>query len=81
MSVETDEFLAMVRRMIRRAGERVGDADEPELAQLVALRDDLERAIATAATGQRAIGRSWAEVARGLGTSRQAAHARYAARQ
>jgi hypothetical protein len=28
MSVETDEYLAMLRRMIRAAGKRVGDADE-----------------------------------------------------
>ena len=80
MSVETVDFLAMVKRLIRRAGERVADADEPELAELVALRAELDRAIDAAAKGQHSIGRSWAEVARGLGTSRQAAHARYAPR-
>jgi hypothetical protein len=76
--VETPEYLAMLRRMICAAGRRVGDADEPDLAALVALREDLDAAIADAVRGQRSWGRSWASVASGLGVTRQSAHERYA---
>lgn len=78
MSVETPEFLQMLRRMIRAGGRRVAVADDVDLADLVALRDELEEAIADAVRGQRQnLDRSWAEVARGLGTTRQAAQMRY----
>lgn len=76
--VETPEFAGMVRRMIAAHGRRVADADPEDLADLVALRETLEEAIAHAVEGQRSRwGRSWAEVARGLGTTRQAAQMRY----
>lgn len=78
MAVETTEYLKMLRRMIRAAGKRVGDADEPELAALLGLQDELEQAITTAVAGQLSIGRSWASIAAGTGTTRQAAHARFA---
>lgn len=78
--VETARWLGFARRIIRRAGERVGDADEFELAELVSLRDDLEAAIRVAVHGQRAWGRSWADIGAAVGTSRQAAQARYASR-
>lgn len=67
----------MLKRMIKAAGKRVGNADEPELAQLVALRDELELAIQAAVDGQRSYGRSWAAIALGLNTTRQAAFQRY----
>ncbi|UOE43752.1 AsnC family protein [Agromyces larvae] len=75
--VETTEFLSMVRRMLRAAARRVADADEPELATLIELREELDQAIATAVEGQRARGVSWAGIARATGTTRQAAHARW----
>lgn len=71
------EYLGMVRRIIRAAGRRVGDADEPELAELIRLRDELESAIADAVQGQRATGRSWAAIAYATKTTRQAAFQRY----
>jgi hypothetical protein len=75
---ETTEYAGMVRRIIRAHGRRVADADEVDLAELVAIRDTLEDAIADAVRGQREQhGASWADVARGLGTSRQAAQMRY----
>lgn len=80
MSVETTDYLAMLRRMLRAAGKRVGDADEHELAELLALRDDLEEAIAVAVDGQRQTGRSWADIARAAGVSRQSAHERWGQR-
>ena len=76
--IETTEYLAMVRRLLRAAGERVGNADEVELAELVELREHLEQAITEAVTIQRGRwGRSWAEIGRGLGTTRQAAQQHY----
>jgi hypothetical protein len=76
--IETMEYLAMMRRMLRAAGRRVADADEVELAELVKLRDELEAAIATAVTGQHDRGVSWRGIAAGLGMTRQSAHERYA---
>lgn len=76
--IETTEYLAMLRRLIAAAGRRVGDADEIELAELVAMREHLDQAIAEAVKIQRGRwGRSWAAIGRGLGTSRQAAHKHY----
>jgi hypothetical protein len=76
--VETTEYLSMVRRLLRAAAKRVGNADEVELAELVEMRNHLEQAIAEAVTIQRQTwGRSWAEIGRGLGVSRQAAQQHY----
>jgi hypothetical protein len=76
--VETMEWLEMLSRIIRRAGERVADADEFELAELVAKRDELEDAIRFAVQGQReALGRSWQNIGDALGITRQSAQERY----
>lgn len=75
---ETFEYAAMLRRMIRSYGRRVGEADDIDLAEMVAMRDVLEAAIAEAVHGQRTkYERSWADIARGLGTTRQYAQRRY----
>lgn len=76
MSIETPEYAAMMRRMMRAHGRRVADADPEDLAELVALREVLEESIASAVEGMRSR-YSWAQVARGLGTTRQAAQMRY----
>ena len=75
--VETAEWLKMLSRMIRAAGRRVAEADEPELAQLVALRDQMEQAVKFAIQGQRSQGRSWSHIGEVLGVSRQGAFQRY----
>ena len=75
---ETTEYAGMVRRIIQAHGRRVADADDADLAELVAIRETLEAAIATAVQGQRLNhGASWADVARGLGTTRQYAQRTY----
>ena len=75
---ENGEYLAMLLRMLRAYGERVADADDWDLAEMLVLRDAVEDAIAAAVTGQRErYGRSWAWIASGLGTTRQAAFQRY----
>jgi hypothetical protein len=71
------DFVKLVRRLVRRAGERVGDADEYELAELVGIRTELELAIRTAIDGQRSVGRSWAHIGNALGITRQSAQERY----
>lgn len=75
--VETLDYVEFARRIIRAAGDRVGDGDEFELAELVSLRDDLERAIARAVKGQRSYNRSWAYIGGALGITRQSAQERY----
>ena len=75
---ETPEYAAMVRRIVRAHGRRVADGDPEDLAELVAMREVVESAIADAVAGMRANhGYSWSDVARGLGTTRQAAQMRY----
>lgn len=78
MSIETPEYAAMLRRMIRAYARRVADADDVDLAQMVQLREEIDVAITAAVRGQREQhGRSWADVGRGLGITRQAAQMRY----
>lgn len=74
------EYAGFVKRAIRGYGRRVATADEVDLAEMVELRSVLEGAIADAVQGQREnLGRSWADIGRGLGTTRQAAQERYGA--
>lgn len=69
--------MKMVERMLRGAGRRVAAGDHCDLAELVELRTNLDAAIAAGVTGLRASGDSWADIAQGLGTTRQAAQQRY----
>lgn len=77
MSVETTEYLSMLRRMIRAAGRRVAEADEDELAGLLALRAELDNAVTAAVHGQLAAGRSWTFIGEACGISKQAAFKRW----
>lgn len=80
-SVEALEFIGAIRRFLRAAGVRVAASDEYELRALIALRVDLDEAIAVAVEGQRSVGRSWAYIATATGTTRQAAHAKWSAHE
>ena len=79
--VENSEFAAFARRILRAAARRVGNGDVEGLAALVALRSELDQAIASAVTGLRQPqwSYSWAEIAAVLGVPRQAAQQRYGA--
>ena len=80
--VETPEYGQMVRRMLRAYGRRVGNADDVDLAELVKLRDEVDAVIASAVIMQRETwDRSWADIGRALGITRQAAQQRYGARE
>lgn len=74
---ETGAYLGAARRFILAAGRRVAEGDEPELAGLLALQEVLDSAIAEAVAGQRSHGKSWARIALGTGTSREAAYQRW----
>ena len=78
-TVENPEFAAFAGRILRAAARRVADGDVEGLAALVALRNELENAIASAVAGLRQPqwSYSWSEIAAVLGTTRQAAHQRY----
>ena len=78
---ETPEFAQAVRRMIRAHGRRCGNADPEDLAELVELSDALAEALNDAVAGLRANGFSWAQIAGGLGTTRQAAQQRFGERR
>ncbi|ASR84000.1 hypothetical protein SEA_SWENSON_20 [Arthrobacter phage Swenson] len=75
---ETTEYAGMLRRMIRAYGRRVGDADVEDLAVMLEVQRELDAAIQAAVDSQRKNhGRSWADIARATGTSRQAAQKKY----
>ncbi len=78
-TVENPEFAAFAARILRAAARRVADGDVEGLTALVALRCELDDAIANAVAGLRRPPwcYSWADVARVLGTTRQAAQQRY----
>jgi hypothetical protein len=74
---EIPEYAGFVRRSIRAHGRRVADADPEDLLDLLALHEVLDAAIEDAVRGQRAAGFSWAQIARPLGITRQAAQQRF----
>ncbi len=77
----TGDYLGAVRRMLRSAAVRVGEGDEPELRELLAIQQVLDEVIAAAVEGQREYGKSWAAIAWATGTTRQAAFARWGRRK
>lgn len=76
---DTTEFAAMLSRMVTSYGKRLADSDPSDLVDAVSLQLQLERVIGQAIAQLRAThGFSWADVARELGVTRQAAQQRYA---
>jgi Flp pilus assembly CpaE family ATPase len=75
---ETADYAAMMKRMVKGYGRRVADADPEDLSAMLQLQAELSAAIQAAVDGQRENhGRSWADIARGAGTSRQAAQMKW----
>lgn len=77
-AVETLDYIAFARRVIRAAGERCAEADDFELAELITLRENVEDAVTVAVVGLRSQGQSWQYIGDALGITRQAAQQRYA---
>jgi len=75
--VENTEYAGFVQRIIRAHGRRVAEGNIDGLADLAALRAEVERALHTAVTGLRAGGYSWAEIGRQLGMAKQSAYERW----
>lgn len=75
--VETREFAAFVRRIVRAYSRRVADGDVDALPELRALSAEIDAAIGKSVAGLRAAGYSWADIATRLGTTRQAAQQRF----
>jgi hypothetical protein len=57
--VENLDYAAFARRIIRTHGRRIADGDGEGLADLLALRDELDAATQTAVDGLREFGYSW----------------------
>jgi prophage DNA circulation protein len=75
--VENPEFAAFARRIIRAYSRRTADGDIEALTDLTTLAAEVDNAIRNAVTGLRAYGYSWADIARPLGITRQAAQQRW----
>jgi hypothetical protein len=79
-TVETSEFAAFAKRILRAYARRVGDEGDIEaLTDLVALSTALDEAIANAVLGLRRANPpySWADIGRRLGITKQAAQQRW----
>ena len=79
MAGDHTEFSGFVRRILRAYSRRCADADPEDLVELLALQVEVDVAIRRAVAGLRAQEVSWAQIARAAGTTRQAAHQRWAA--
>ncbi len=75
--VENDDYAAFTRRVIAAQGRRIATGDVEALPALLALSEELDRAIDTAVAGLRACGYSWTEIASRIGVTRQAAQQRW----
>jgi hypothetical protein len=80
VSVENPQYAEFLRRIIRAMGRRA--ADDPEsLRAFVDLSRDLDVAFVAAARACHDTGYSWADIARPLGITRQAALKRFGAEE
>jgi hypothetical protein len=77
--VETREFDAFARRIVRAYARRVAAGDIEALTALKLLSSTVEDATRDAVQGLRAFGYSWTDIAARLGVTRQAATMRWGA--
>jgi hypothetical protein len=76
--VETVDYLRMLTRMMAAAGRRVAESDEEEFRLLTHLEDAVDELLTDAVRGFRRSGMTWDEIGKAAGTTRQAAHQRWA---
>lgn len=75
--VENDEYAAFLGRVIRAYSRRVSAGDIEAIADMTDLADEMSAAIQHAVTDLRGHGYSWADIARRLNVTRQAAQQRW----
>lgn len=75
------EFAGFTRRIIRAHAVRVSKGDIEALSDLLQLQGAVIIAVDNAVAGLRAYGYSWSEIARVVGTSKQAAQQRWGGRE
>jgi hypothetical protein len=75
--VENDDYAAFTRRILTAHAKRIATGDIEGLHGLAALAADIDTALHTAVSELRAAGYSWADIAAGLGVTRQAAQQRF----
>jgi len=78
--VDTQDYAAMVRRILRAYATRVAQADDPDLTEMVELRTILDDLIADAIAGLRSHGYTWTQIGAALNITKQAAQQRYGRR-
>lgn len=74
--VETSDYMAFARRILRATSRRVADRDIEALTGLKQLREEIDLAMVDAVAGL-VDTYSWAEIGRTLGVTKQAAFMRY----
>lgn len=79
-TVETTEYLSMIRRCLVAASRRVADADAVDLADFAIVCRATDDLLALAVAGQRRNGSSWSDIGDALGITRQAAQQRFGGR-
>lgn len=75
---EAADMAAFLRRTFRAMTRRAVEGDDNVLAELLALREDLDGAIDAAARGLHEFGYSWTYLGEAAGMTRQAARQRWA---
>jgi hypothetical protein len=75
--VENSAFAAFARRIIRAYSRRISGGDIEALMDMAILATEAETALGEAVKGLHAYGYSWADIARPLGITRQAAQQRW----
>lgn len=63
-----------MRRIVRAAGTRAGEADPEQLAELIRIRGDLDEAIASAVHQLHDQGYTWDQIGWATGMTKQGAH-------
>lgn len=81
ITTETDAYGAMMRRMLKAYGRRVGDMDIAELRSLADFAADADRVLAETVAHLRTEAggaHSWAQIGDALGITRASAQQRFA---
>ncbi|HUE26305.1 MAG TPA: hypothetical protein VMP89_05990 [Solirubrobacteraceae bacterium] len=76
-SRENDEYAAMMNRLLRAWGKRLADADDWDMAEFASFALEVDLELVSIVAAWRAAGRSWTDVGRALGITRQAAQQRF----